>query len=366
MSFKPTEHSQVEVAPELIHQVEDAHSLWDDALHRLKKNPAAMAGLYFFIFIILFSFVGPVFTPFSAEYQELPLANTGPMATILWEQRTNAEGEVTKEDFAAFNIVVGRQQRTGGSFDADAFLARLKAGEAVTLGDRSYTLSDRKYLLGTDRNGRDLLTRIMKGGQISLMVGFLATLVSIVIGVVYGSVSGYVGGKTDAVMMRIVDILYAMPFTIFVILLMVFFGREIWLMFMAIGAVAWLTMARIVRGQVVSVKKQEFIEAAVALGQKHGKIIFRHVIPNVLGPVIVYSTLTIPSVILFESFLSFLGLGVQPPDASWGVLIKEGAESMTVYPWQLLYPAILFSLTLLAMNFLGDGLRDALDPKTTK
>jgi oligopeptide transport system permease protein len=198
------------------------------------------------------------------------------------------------------------------------------------------------------------------------MVGLCATVVSLTIGVLYGAVSGFVGGKLDALMMRIVDILYALPFTIFVILLMVFFGRNIILLFVAIGAVEWLTMARIVRGQVASLRKQEFIEAAVALGLRRRRIILRHMIPNVLGPVLVYTTLTIPSVMLLEAFLSFLGLGVQPPMSSWGLLLKEGAEMMEEAPWLLVYPGILFSLTLFSLNFLGDGLRDALDPRASK
>ena len=198
------------------------------------------------------------------------------------------------------------------------------------------------------------------------MVGLVATFVALVIGVTYGAVAGFVGGKTDALMMRIVDILYALPFTIFVILLMVFFGRNIFLLFFAIGAVEWLTMARIVRGQVLSVKKMEFIEAARALGLGRRRIIFRHIIPNVLGPIIVYTTLTIPAVMLLEAFLSFLGLGVQPPMSSWGVLIKDGADKMEEFWWLLVFPGGIFSLTLFSLNFLGDGLRDALDVRAAK
>ena len=183
---------------------------------------------------------------------------------------------------------------------------------------------------------------------------------------VYGAISGYAGNKTDTVMMRFVDILYALPFTIFVILLMVFFGRNIVLLFVAIGAVEWLTMARIVRGQVQSLKKMEFIEAARALGFSNRRIIFRHLLPNLLGPVIVYATLTIPSVMLLEAFLGFLGLGVQPPMSSWGTLIKDGADKMEEYWWLLVFPGSLFSLTLLSLNFLGDGLRDALDVRSAK
>jgi oligopeptide transport system permease protein len=222
------------------------------------------------------------------------------------------------------------------------------------------------HWLGTDTLGRDLFARLLYGGRISLMVGLVATFVALIIGVSYGAIAGYVGGKADAVMMRIVDILYALPFTIFVILLMVFFGRNIFLLFFAIGAVEWLTMARIVRGQVLTIKKMEFIEAARALGFGRWRIIFRHVIPNVLGPIIVYTTLTIPSVMLLEAFLSFLGLGVQPPMSSWGALIKDGADKMEEFWWLLVFPGTVFSLTLFSLNFLGDGLRDALDVRSAK
>ena len=223
-----------------------------------------------------------------------------------------------------------------------------------------------QHWLGTDQLGRDLLTRLLFGGRISLMVGLVATFVALTIGVVYGAISGYVGGKIDRVMMRIVDILYALPFTIFVILLMVFFGRNLLLLFVAIGAVEWLTMARIVRGQIMSIKRMDYIEAARSLGLGTPRIIFRHMIPNILGPIIVYTTLTIPGVMLLEAFLSFLGLGVQPPMSSWGVLIKDGAERMEEYPWMLIFPGTIFSLTLFSLNFLGDGLRDALDVRAAK
>ena len=222
------------------------------------------------------------------------------------------------------------------------------------------------HWLGTDTLGRDLLVRLLHGGRISLGVGLCATFVALTIGVVYGAVAGYAGGKADAVMMRLVDIIYALPFTIFVILLMVFFGRNIILLFVAIGAVEWLTMARIVRGQIMALKKMEFIEAARALGFGHRRIIFRHLLPNALGPIIVYTTLTIPGVMLLEAFLSFLGLGVQPPMSSWGTLIKDGAEKMEEFWWLLVFPGGIFSLTLFSLNFLGDGLRDALDVRAAK
>lgn len=299
MSLSPT-LSPNDLPISEIEDLEEGSSLWKDAWHRLVKNRLAVAGLIIFVGMTVFCFFGPIFSPYTYEEQDL------------------------------------------------AYGARSSSGT---------------HWLGTDSLGRDQLTRIMHGGRVSLGVGFLATSVSLLIGVLYGAVSGYKGGKTDAFMMRLVEILYALPLTIFVILLMVVFGRSLVLLFVAIGAVEWLTMARIVRGQVVTLKQQEFVEAAISLGLSNRRIILRHLIPNVLGPVVVYATLTVPAVMLLESVLSFLGLGVQPPRSSWGVLIKDGAESMTVFPWLLIFPAIFFSATLFSLNFLGDGLRDALDPR---
>ncbi len=219
------------------------------------------------------------------------------------------------------------------------------------------------HLFGTDALGRDLFVRTMIGGQISLLVGLVATMVSLVIGVSYGAVAGFFGGRIDNIMMRFVDGIYAMPFMFFVIVLMVVFGRNIFLIFVAIGAVNWLDMARIVRGQTLSLKNKDFVEAARACGATEWQIIRRHIVPNLLGVVIVYVTLTIPQVILVESFLSFLGLGVQEPLTSWGALVNEGAQELETAPWSLLFPAAFLAVTLFAFNFLGDGLRDALDPK---
>lgn len=283
-------------------QLESGHSLWTDAWHRLKKNKLALIGGIVLAALVLICVVGPWFSQ-SYQEQNLDLGATPPGST---------------------------------------------------------------HWLGTDTLGRDLFSRLLYGGRISLKVAMYATLVSLGIGVAYGAIAGYAGGKTDSVMMRIVDIMYALPFTIFVILLMVFFGRNESMLFIAIGAVEWLTMARIVRGQVISVKRMEFIEAARSLGLSNARIIFRHVVPNVMGPIIVYTTLTIPAVMLLEAFLSFLGLGVQPPMSSWGTLIKDGAEKMEEFWWLLVFPGTVFSLTLFSLNFLGDGLRDALDVRSSK
>jgi len=312
--------------PNATDTVEKGESLWVGAWYRLRKNKMALAGGVFILLLAGLSFIGPFFL--EGDYYT---------NTVLEDKLTAPGGE---------------------------------------------------YTLGSDHLGRDQLGRIIKGGQISLLVGLVATFVSLTIGIGYGTISGYFGGKIDSVMMRLVDILYSLPFVIFVILLMVFAkdlgdsidewfrarGSEFsisgqWnmlLLFVAIGAVEWLTMARIVRGQVMSLRRQEFIEACISLGLPTHRILFRHMVPNILGPVIVYTTLTIPAVMLLEAFLSFLGLGVQPPTPSWGLLIKDGADRMREAWWMLVFPGALFAITLFSFNFVGDGLRDALDPKTSK
>ncbi len=226
------------------------------------------------------------------------------------------------------------------------------------------TATDQKYfLLGTDASGRDLLTRTLLAGQVSLIVGLLAGSVALLIGTLYGAFSGFVGGRTDEIMMRFVDILYSLPFTFFVIMLVVFFGRNFYLMFIAIGAVLWLDMARIVRGETLSLKRREFVQAAEALGVSNAGILFRHILPNALGTIIIYVTLLVPQAIILESFLSFFGLGVQEPNSSWGVMIAQGSRNMEGATYLLVVPAVLMVTTLFALNFIGDGLRDAFDPK---
>lgn len=283
--------------------IEQGVSLSQDAFRRLRKNTMAMAGLFLLVFLIVIALLTPWIAPYSYDGQDLALGATSP---------------------------------------------------------------SQQHWLGTDSLGRDQLTRIMYGSRVSLAVGFIATAVALLIGVLWGATAGFFGGRVDAIMMRIVDVLYALPFTIFIILLTVIFGSSMLLLFLAIGAVEWLTMARIVRGQVLTIKRQEFVEAAVSMGLSPWQIISRHLIPNVLGPIIVYTTLTIPSVILLESFLSFLGLGIQPPQSSWGSLISYGVETMEEHPWLLIFPGLILSLTLFSLNFLGDGLRDALDPRAAK
>ena len=275
-------------------------SLWSDAWRRLLANKAAVAGGIILLVLIFLAIFAPWIAPHPYSYQNLELGAQPPSSD---------------------------------------------------------------FLLGTDTLGRDLFSRILYGARVSLLVGFVATGVALVIGVSWGIVAGYFGGRVDSVMMRIVDVLYGLPFIIFIILLMVIFGRNIWLLFGAIGAVEWLTMARIVRGQVLTIKNQEYVLAAQAMGVTNMQMFRKHIFPNILGPIAVYATLTIPQVMLLEAFLSFLGLGIQPPMSSWGTLIRYGVESMEEYSWLLIYPGLTFTITLFALNFFGDGLRDALDPK---
>jgi len=277
-------------------------SLWVDARRRLFQNKAAVVSLFLIFLIAFMSFFGPFFLKYSFSDTD-------------------------------WNSIYYPPSLNNGHF------------------------------LGTDGNGRDLLVRILYGGRLSLTIGILATLVSVFIGVIYGTIAGYFGGKLDIFMMRVVEILYAMPYLIFVILLMVVFGRNIYFLFIAIGAVEWLTMARIVRGQTISLKEKEFIETSKALGQSNFMIIWKHIIPNLAGPIVVYITLMVPSIIILESFLSFLGLGVQEPLTSWGVLISEGSREMETAWWLLIFPGIFMTITLASLNFIGDGLRDAIDPK---
>jgi oligopeptide transport system permease protein len=277
-------------------------SLWSDARHRLLQNHAAVTSGVILIIIVLLSFFGPYFAPHTFDEVSWDFIDSPP------------------------------------NFEAG-------------------------FYFGTDQNGRDLFVRTLDGGRVSITIGVVATLVSLVIGVSWGAIAGFVGGRLDGAMMRIVDILYSIPFIFFVIMLTVVFGRYMVLMYVAIGAVSWLDMARIVRGQTLSLKRKEFVEAAHASGVSTLNIIRRHIVPNTLGPVIIYVTLTVPTVMLTESFISFLGMGVQEPNSSWGVLVSEGSRTMDTSWWGLVFPCFFLSMTLLCLNYLGDGVRDALDPK---
>src|SRR5918999_305643 len=313
--------AETDVRPEEASEFVRGTSLWRDAWRRLLKNKLAVFGLVVVVIVTLASLLGPMlikrtfgFTPDYIPTHDIKLAQsfppfTGPNGEFSW-----------------------------------------------------------LHPMGTDNAGRDQLARVLQGGQISLFVGIISTLVSLLIGVTYGAISGYFGGRLDNVMMRFVDVLYSLPYVILVIVLLSMFRSQtargqLILLFIAIGSVSWLTMARIVRGQVLSLKNQEFVLAARATGVSGPRIIFRHLVPNTLGPVIVYATLTIPQIMLTEAFLSFLGFGVQPPIASWGNLTTDGIQNIAIFPWQLLCPGVTMGLALFSLNFLGDGLRDALDPQ---
>jgi oligopeptide transport system permease protein len=298
-------------------------SLWRDAWRRLFRNKIAVCGMIVVILLTISSVIGP---------------------TII--KRANGY--------------------TYDSIPKDASLLKSFAPFRGPNGKFSWA-----HPMGTDNAGRDILARVLSGGQISLMVALIATLVSLVIGISYGAIAGYVGGRVDDLMMRIVDVLYSLPYVILVIVLLALLPAktptgQLAELFFALGAVSWLTMARIVRGQIISLKNQDFVLAARATGVSTPRIIFRHLVPNALGPVIVYATLTIPTVMLSEAFLSFLGLGVRPPRVSWGSLAAEGAQNLAIYPWQLLFPGVTMALMLFSLNFVGDGLRDALDPQTKR
>jgi oligopeptide transport system permease protein len=298
-------------------------SLSRDAWRRLRKNKLAIFGMIVVVIITVASLLGP----------------------FLIKKITGLTPDYIPSDVALLKSFPPFVSPTG------AFSAR--------------------HPMGTDNQGRDLLARVLQGGQISLMVGIISTLVSLIIGVSYGAIAGYLGGRIDDLMMRVVDVLYSLPYIILVIVLLSMFKRQtpwgqVVLLFVALGSVSWLTMARIVRGQVLSLKHQEFVLAARATGVSTLRIIFRHLVPNTLGPVIVYATLTIPSVMLTEAFLSYLGFGVQPPLASWGSLAADGIQNIAIFPWQMIFPGVTMGLTLFSLNFLGDGLRDALDPQMRK
>jgi oligopeptide transport system permease protein len=361
---------------------EKGRSLWADAWARLKANRAALLSAYYLTFMALLCVFGPWFTPhqFTTIYQDYnrvpPSLSAYPRPDMIdlavkdavrrarvelsgWEEK---DGKIFITVTSAKPIderlvrYIDRSSVFEGTQVAEKSIDSLKLVMSASV-ERQY------FFFGTDNSGRDMLTRTLMAGRVSLAIGLLAGLVAVVIGVLYGASAGFIGGKTDEVMMRIVDILYALPFIFFVIMLVVFFGRNFVLMFLAVGAVLWLDMARIVRGQALSIKRQEYVQAAEALGVNRWGILIRHIVPNLLGPVVIYMTLLVPQVIILESFLSYLGLGVQEPMSSWGVMISQGAKNMPSANWLIVIPSIFLTTTLFALNFIGDGLRDALDPK---
>lgn len=356
-------------------------SLWQDAWLRLRKNKAAVASAITLMVIALIGLVGPYLSQHQHNtiYQQYvrvaPSLEAYPrMEAIIpgFEQemrraRLSGEAPVLKNDQLSVELSSETpiDPRVTRYFDRSNLFTNpvLQLADDGLSGVLQVKVQRQYFLLGTDNLGRDMLTRIMIGVRISLAIGLLASVMALVIGVAWGATAGYLGGRIDNVMMRIVDVLYSLPFIFFVILLLVFFGRSLIIIFIAIGATEWLDMARIVRGQTLSIKRREFVQAAEALGATKRGILLRHIIPNALGPVIVFVTLLVPKAILLESLLSFLGLGVQDPLTSLGLLISEGAKNMRDAPWQLVGPAVTLTIILFALNFLGDGLRDSLDPK---
>jgi oligopeptide transport system permease protein len=357
-------------------------SLWGDAWARLKANRAAMVSLIYLVVVTIVCIVGPYLVPHQYTTIYSDYVRTPPSLSS-YPQPEMIEGALT-EVVKRMRVDMEEWHQDGDRIFMTLTSSKKIDERNVRYVDRSDTFDDAKieevsadgmrmvmsasiklqyFLFGTDNVGRDLLSRTLMAGRISLAIGLLAGLVAVVIGVLYGAAAGFLGGKTDEIMMRIVDVLYSLPFIFFVIMLVVFFGRNFVLMFLAVGAVLWLDMARIVRGQALSLRRQEYVAAAEALGAGQRGILLRHVIPNLLGPVVIYMTLLIPQVIILESFLSFLGLGVQEPMTSWGVLISAGAKNIGTANWLLYFPAFFLVSTLFALNFVGDGLRDALDPK---
>jgi oligopeptide transport system permease protein len=357
-------------------------SLWSDARIRLMRNKAAVLSLVVLAAITIACLIGPAITGHAydkvyPEYTRVPASLTAyPQADqilpalerVASRLRARVESHAVSGDTVRVTLVGQRAIdlrslaffERSDSFRAARVVQTLEEGRRLVV---EVPIERNRFLFGTDANGRDLLTRTLVAGRVSLAIGLLAAGVAVLIGVLYGAVAGYFGGRIDDAMMRVVDVLYALPFIFFVIMLVVFFGRNFVLMFIAVGCIEWLDMARIVRGQTLSIRRQEYVQAAEALGVDHKGIILRHIVPNVLGPVVVYMTLLVPKVVLLESFLSFLGLGVQEPMTSWGVLIADGARNIQGAAYMLVFPSIFLVATLFALNFIGDGLRDALDPK---
>ncbi len=336
-------------------------SLSRDAWRRLRKNRMAVAGGVIVTLYVLVALAAPLlpmhlYTKIIVDHQNLPPSLTKNAGELLYAK--------TERQLLA---VAGRQGRSGLNDQERAQLAALREKirtETAVINGKVVKVHERRYPLGTDYHGRDMLARIIYGGQISIAVGFVGTVTSVLIGILVGAIAGYAGGRLDYIITRIIDIMYGLPYMLLVIIFMAIFGRSIVNLFVALSLVSWLTVARVVRGQIISLKASEFVEAARSIGAGPARIILRHLLPNTLGIIIVYSTLRVPSFIMQEAFLSFLGLGISAPLASWGTLVGDAIEGMDLYPWRLFYPSLAMTLFLFAMNFLGDGLRDAFDPQS--
>ncbi len=336
-------------------------SLWKDAWRRLKKNKLAMFGLVMVIIYSIIALTASILPIYSykrqvIEHQYLPPSLTKTAGEMLLEKE--------REMMLALAKKAGREELNEQEKQKLEELEQRIETETMEVDGRTIKTHERRYILGTDPLGRDLLARVIYGSQVSIAIGLIGTITSVLIGVFIGALAGYLGGKVDYIITRVIDVMYGLPYMMLVIILMAIFGRNIFNLFFALAIVSWLTVARVVRGQIISLKNSEFVEAARSVGASTGRIIFRHLVPNTLGIIVVFTTLRIPSFIMMESFLSFLGLGVQAPFASWGSLVSEGVEGMNLFPWRLFFPAVVMVVFLFSMNFLGDGLRDALDPQS--
>jgi len=347
----PTPHEPSEPLSDEFGQTLRPVSLWADAWRRLRKNRMALASLVIICLYAVLTLAAPLLPihPYAEQvvaHENLP-PSLRPAGELMLEARTTYLDQLRVAE-----------DRTALTADEQSELL------AMAQDIRSDPVHQRHYLLGTDELGRDMLSRLLYGGRVSILIGLVGTITSMLVGISLGSIAGYLGGAVDDVIMRFVDIMYGLPYMLVVIIMMALFGRSIVNLFVAVALISWLTLCRVVRGQVISLKHAEFVEAARSMGAGPIRIIFRHLTPNTLGVIVVFSTLMVPQFIMTESFLSFLGLGVSAPLASWGSLVSEGAGVMSLYPWQLLGPAIAMTVFLFAMNFLGDGLRDALDPQS--
>lgn len=346
-------------------KLEKGTSLFQDSLRKFLKNKMAALSCLLIIFLFLISFFSSYVTPYSFDEGDLTVQNFPPVwyrsfmredykkELLFWAQK--------QDKAAAYDVFSGTQPQAIRSFEKT--VTHLSPEGLIKY------LSEKKttdHLLGTDEIGQDIYSRVIYGMRLSLLLALTVTLVSVLIGTLYGATAGFLGGGLDQLMMRFVDFLFGIPFIFLIILLMVFFGRHVFLIFVGLGFVYWIVLARIVRGQVLSLKKKEFILAAISNGVSKKQIILRHLIPNTLGPVIVFSTLLVPQIMLLEAFLSFIGLGVSPPDVSLGIMISDGAAVLSSYSWPIIFPGLIFSIMIFCMNFIGDGLRDALDPKSLK
>jgi oligopeptide transport system permease protein len=336
-------------------------SLWLDAWRRLRKNRMAVVGLVLVILYIIIAALAPVLPIYSYKQQVLDHQYLPPSLT------KNA-GQQLYEKQERLLVTAAQVKAADQLSDADrqqlADLRRYLSNQTATYDGIEFKVNERRYLLGTDALGRDILARIIYGSQVSIAIGIVGTLTAVLIGVLIGSLSGFIGGTFDYLAMRFVDVMYGLPYMLIVIIFVAIFGRNILNLFVSLALVSWLTTSRVVRGQIISLKNAEFVQAARVVGAGTGRIIFRHLIPNTLGVVVVFTTLQIPSFIMLESFLSYLGLGVQAPMSSWGSLVRDGVDGMDNFPWMLFFPALTMTIFLFSMNFLGDGLRDALDPQS--